>query len=550
MLRVRLPFRFSGALAGASFLAAMVALAKPAHAQLSAGEPKDKFSFEYWMMSLGGPTDVAFLPDGRAVVTLKDGHLVIRKANGDVSGADGPAAFKVDSDSEKGLLGVVADPDFATNKTLYFYASDGPTAADKHRVRKATLSDDNKLTIADPPLVGGGTTFPGLQGPANHDGGGMQIHNGYLFIGVGDTGANATPPVNKYGTCLNHANGKILRVKLSDGSVPTDNPLVGLTSVTSCDSVTGAFGTKAPDTRIYAWGFRNPFRFWVDPKTGKLWVGDVGETTQEEVTLADKGTHSGWPFVEGTMVYPHQEWTPKTCMDVSPATPCTGPVHSYPHKSGDQCVIGGQIPEGCGWEGSLANRYFFADHDSGRVWWAKVNDTRLGFATPPEEFARVGKGPVAFRQGLDGALYMVSHEEGVVYRIAPKTKPANCPVVEAPPGKDAGPSGGSDSGVPGVAGAGGKGGVAGATPPPPGTGGALGGTAGRGGTTGAAGRGANDGGAAGAAGGSDSGCGCRLSGQSGRQLGGGALVAGLFGLAVFTRRRSARKRGDARLHKE
>ena len=59
------------------------------------------------------------------------------------------------------------------------------------------------------------------------------MHKGQLYIGVGDTGANATPPVNKYGACLNKPNAKILRVNL-DGTIPTDNPLVDLAMVTGC----------------------------------------------------------------------------------------------------------------------------------------------------------------------------------------------------------------------------------------------------------------------------------------------------------------------------
>ena len=54
-----------------------------------------------------------------------------------------------------------------------------------------------------------GRGLPGLEGPANHDGGGMAIYRNQLYISVGDTGANATPPLNKYGTCLNKPNGKM-----------------------------------------------------------------------------------------------------------------------------------------------------------------------------------------------------------------------------------------------------------------------------------------------------------------------------------------------------
>src|SRR6185436_655026 len=111
------------------------------------------------------------------VVTLKGGSISIIPADGSAVEQKATNRLTVDTESEKGLLGVVADPAFATNKTLYFYASDGPSLTDKHRVRKATLSDTNDVTFVAAPLVEGG-----LEGPSNHDGGGLFIHNNQLYI--------------------------------------------------------------------------------------------------------------------------------------------------------------------------------------------------------------------------------------------------------------------------------------------------------------------------------------------------------------------------------
>jgi glucose/arabinose dehydrogenase len=138
----------------------------------------------------------------------------------------------------------------------------------------------------------------GLQGPANHDGGGLIVYKNQLYVSVGDTGANDSPPVNKYGACLNNPNGKILRVNL-DGSIPGDNPLGALGEVTACTPATrttGDFTRMEPDKRIYAWGTRNAWRFWVDPMTDLLWVGNVGEVTRESIYVGGKGSNFGWPF--------------------------------------------------------------------------------------------------------------------------------------------------------------------------------------------------------------------------------------------------------------
>src|SRR5262245_27214250 len=100
-------------------------------AQLAGGDPATQFSLTTWLAAVNAATDIAFLPGGRAVGTRKTGEVAL-------VGADGtllmPMAFRfqVDTGSEKGLLGVVADA--ADN--LYFYASTGTTNEDKHRVYK------------------------------------------------------------------------------------------------------------------------------------------------------------------------------------------------------------------------------------------------------------------------------------------------------------------------------------------------------------------------------------------------------------------------------
>ena len=146
------------------------------------------------------------------------------------------ASLTVDSGSEKGLLGVVVD----AQENIYLYASTGNDNANKHKVYKARAAADGTVTVdLMTPLVS-----MGLEGPANHDGGGLVIYKDHLYISVGDTGANNTPPLNKYGACLNKPNGKILRVKL-DGTVPDDNPLSGVAMVTSCATRTGGMFAMA-----------------------------------------------------------------------------------------------------------------------------------------------------------------------------------------------------------------------------------------------------------------------------------------------------------------
>lgn len=248
----------------------------------------------------------------------------------------------------------------------------------------------------------------------------MVIYNGQLYVGVGDTGFNATHPANKYGSCLNKGNGKVLRVNL-DGSLPDGNPLSGLTSVTGCNSPIlpdGVWISGPPDRRIFAWGFRNPWRIWVDPLTGLLWVGDVGEVTQEEISVGGGDQHYGYPFVEGTNDW--RDLDGKNCSSIVPSRACTAPAYSYGRSVG-RAVTGGLILDRCGWPQVFGGtpHYVFGDSNGGWIRALPVNESRTGFASSsPVQLASFSS-PVSFRTGPDGALYVVLNGPGAVYRFTP-----------------------------------------------------------------------------------------------------------------------------------
>jgi glucose/arabinose dehydrogenase len=425
---------------GLASLTALTGLVAPSvrAATLTMGEPRDSFDVAVVANGLSQPTDVAELPDGRVVITQRQGDVLVVEADGTTQTEAGHITVNPDF-GEQGLVGVVADPAFATNNTLYFFASVGNDYANKHKIYKITLSPDSMLDSARNTIISMGlrsSLADSQAGFGNHNGGGLIIHNNMLYVSVGDTGHNATPPTNRLGTCLNSPNGKILRVALN-GDIPMDNPLVGETMVTGCTGWNQNLTMQAPDTRIFAWGFRNPYRFWIDPMTQRMWVGDVGETTREEIAVGapinaagGDGQHYGWPFREGTTNYTTQQqsWQPaNACMGTTPARECVPAAYDYGHSMNNNCVIGGLIPSGCGWEAPWTSKYIFGDNGSGRVWTLDVNANRDGVMQGSVADFASTQGIGSFRMGAKGALYLAEVSGGVVSKITPKgLNPAMC----------------------------------------------------------------------------------------------------------------------------
>jgi len=569
----------------ASSLALFVGSAKAD--TMAAGAPATNFTVGTYVSGLTTPTSFAFLPSGLIMVTDKEGQVYT---------SDGKAApklvgtFQVDTASEKGLLHVILHPDFATNRLLIFYysAADaiGGTDLDRHRVVTIPLKADGTLDLTKETIL-----VRGLRGPANHDGGALALGpDGKLYIGDGDTGCNSNlaplpvyTPTNFFATCLTVPNGKILRVNL-DGSIPADNPLVNAPDVTACGTTCGTDATTlAPATGtairkdIWAWGFRNPWRFWFDSKTGNLWVGDVGEVTYEEVDVippSGKGKHYGWPWREGIKGH-----AVNTCQNIVPnAGDCVDPQYSCSHgTSGEadidsncQALIGGAIVDSCSWPKAFQGLYYFGDNS--RKWIATLTPTadRNGISSPTRTpFVNTTGGPSHIDIGPDGALYYTSIGQGsgsgTVMRVAPKNPVACAAPADGGVGSGGASNAGGASSAGGTAtagasnaggansGAGGGGIIGGGTVGGFGgggtTGSAGGATQGGAGTTGTAGstaggpsagapNGAVDGSTGSAASGDTGGCGCRIESNSGRD--GAALGSLLAGALVLARRRRRR----------
>ncbi|HLK11338.1 MAG TPA: PQQ-dependent sugar dehydrogenase [Candidatus Binatia bacterium] len=366
-----------------------------------AGTPAPGFTDTPYVTGLSNPTAIAFLPDGRLLVAEKGGFGGAADAALKLFAAGSTTTLvtiPVCTDAEMGLLGIAIDPAFAANGFVYLYRSAagaggcGTPTGRFNQVVRVTMAggsvDPASLTV----LLDGIRTDNG-----NHDGGVLRIGpDGLLYVGVGDTGLgdNQGGPgssTNPYAQDLGSLNGKILRLGL-DGSVPADNPFVG---------TAGARG------EIFAYGFRNPFRMSFDGATGRLWVGDVGDETVEEIDLVHAGGNYAWPRCEGTL--------PHGCEQPGDVHPIFTYLHSGSGSLGE-CVIGGTFAGSA--FGALAGDYVFGDCVSSAVYHVAPNAARDGLAAAPATVATNASTPADFVTGPDGAVYYVSVGGGEVRRLA------------------------------------------------------------------------------------------------------------------------------------
>lgn len=245
---------------------------------------------------------------------------------------------------ERGLLGVAFHPNFINNHRFYVYYT-APTNVSgfdhQNIIAEYQISGDDP-NAADPTSE---RIIMSINHPQfNHCGGQLAFGpDGYLYIGVGDGGGEGDPNgVIGNGQNINTTLGKILRIDVDQGdpySVPADNPFVGVDG----------------QDEIYAYGFRNPFRFSFDMTTGRLFVGDVGQDLWEEIDIVEKGGNYGWRIMEGNHLF---DPTLASYLGINIST-LAPPIYDYSHYVG-HTVIGGVVYRGTIYP-SLVGKYVYGD---------------------------------------------------------------------------------------------------------------------------------------------------------------------------------------------
>jgi glucose/arabinose dehydrogenase len=289
--------------------------------------------------------------------------------------------LSVESNGERGLLGVAFDPNFASNHYVYVYHT-VPGSTAHNRISRFTANGDVALANSEFVVV----DLDNLSNATNHNGGAIHFGpDGKLYAGVGE---NANPGNAQ---SLSNRLGKILRIN-SDGTIPSDNPA-------SFPGITGS--TSGANRAIWAVGLRNPFTFAFQPGTTRLFINDVGQSTWEEINDGIARSNYGWPAAEGPARPPNPNFR--------------DPIFYYGHGSSSTtgcAIVGGTFynPAVLQFPSSFVGKYFFADLCSG---WIRVLNPSNNTAS---DFASGISSPVDLHVGADGALYYLTHG-GQVFRV-------------------------------------------------------------------------------------------------------------------------------------
>ena len=375
------------------------------------------------------PTALAFTPDGRLLIASQGGSLHVYQ-NGQLLPA--PALTfppeLICTNSERGIVGLAVDPDFAKTQFIYLFYTvrhgapvcDQSNQIPKNRVSRFLLPPSNVVSPSTETILL--DNLPSPQG--NRNGGDLQFgKDGYLYVTVGDGGV---PTAAREEHVLA---GKVLRITRG-GGIPPTNPFQGPGTL-RCQLTGGTTpGNRCRET--FAWGLRNPWRLAFDPNAAgtAFRINDVGQILREEINQGLAGADYGWNCREGTA-------TGSTTGACNPAPPgMVDPLFEYarnspvPGTTASSCHAlsgGAYVPNGL-WPG-YDGAYLFGDYIC--QWMFRLSasapHTAADFGTNIGRVVTMAFGPF---EGRTRALYYTEYDNEV-RRIRYHVNTNNVPVAAA-----------------------------------------------------------------------------------------------------------------------
>jgi len=338
-----------------------------------------KLAVEELATGLNHPWGLAFLPDGRLLVTEREGRLRVLALDNKLS-APLQGVPEVYASGQGGLLDVALDPDFVANRIIYLSYSERGDGGASSVFARGTLSDTGvsglKVIFRQEPKVSGGGHFGGRI---------VFSRQGHVFLTTGDR--QKFDPAQDLGSHI----GKIIRLN-RDGSVPKDNPFVGRAGV---------------KPEIWSYGHRNIQGAAIEPATGALWTIEFGPRGGDELNRPEPGKNYGWPLVSWGNHYDGEDIPdPPTRPDLVDAVKYWTPVIS---PSGMIFYNGAMFPQ---WKGNL----LIAGLSSESLTRLKIE----GGKVTEEERIAMGERIRDVEQGPDGSIYVATDDsDGSIWRLQP-----------------------------------------------------------------------------------------------------------------------------------
>ena len=329
---------------------------------------------------------------------------------------------------ERGLLGLALHPDFATNGHFYVsYSGTLQAGLSPNEWDHTTYISEFTVSTNDPNRANPDSERvllamdkPGYNYEAGHIAFGP---DGYLYIATGDSVRDPATEAGKFAQDTSSLLGKILRIDVNGTAdtgqnylIPADNPF--------------ASGEGRPE--IFAYGFRNPYRFSFDVSKAdqgpRLFVADVGQAMMEEVSLVEPGGNYGWPIREGPACFNPQNWSQP--LESCPTGGLSEPIIAYAHQDDLSAIIGGMVYRGKAIP-DLVGSYVFGDwgRGNGRLFIAYPPPLELGLWKATEILSGMGQ-LLGIGEDESGEIYLLTKASGIgptgnigaIYKIVPSNE--------------------------------------------------------------------------------------------------------------------------------
>ncbi|HMG38738.1 MAG TPA: PQQ-dependent sugar dehydrogenase [Nitrososphaeraceae archaeon] len=369
------------------------------YAQPSLKDPNLKV--EAFVSGIASPTSMLFVDENNILVLEKDGN--VRLVSNGMLQSQPLVSLSVDNKNERGLLGIEK---IGENVFLYATVKDGQLI---NRIYKYTLAPGPELTneqeFMDLPAT-----------PAtNHQGGKLVASNdGYLYSVTGELQRNGKDQNIVNGPDPDFS-GAILKTNANDGSPAPNNPFKSDNS-------------NDPINWYQAYGLRNSFGLGIDPVTGALWDTENGENAFDEINLVSPGFNSGWKLTMGPI---SESGISQDVLVNFPDSNYKDPILSFRNSIGITDI---EFLNSDKLGTEYANNAFVGDISYGNLYRFELNEDRVDFKfnDPGLEdrvvdnnkeldsviFGEGFSGITDIKTGPDGLLYVLSFEDGTIYRIS------------------------------------------------------------------------------------------------------------------------------------